>query len=33
VTHSGLTQEPISRKDYQSGWQGVLRLLIQFLEK
>ena len=33
VTHGGLTQEPISRKDYQSGWQGVLRLLIQFLEK
>lgn len=33
VTHSGLTQEPISRKDYQSGWQGVLRLLIQFLEE
>jgi len=33
VTHIGLTQEPISRKDYQSGWQGVLRLLIQFLEE
>src|SRR6266480_4315182 len=30
---SGGTQEPISRKDYQSGWQGVLRLLIQFLEE
>ena len=27
VTHSGLAQEPISRKDYGSGWQGVLRLL------
>jgi uncharacterized protein YndB with AHSA1/START domain len=27
VTHSGLAQEPISRKDYAGGWQGVLRLL------
>jgi uncharacterized protein YndB with AHSA1/START domain len=27
VTHSGLAQEPISRKDYSGGWQGVLRLL------
>ena len=33
VTHSDLMQEPISRKDYESGWQGVLRLLNQFLEK
>jgi uncharacterized protein YndB with AHSA1/START domain len=27
VTHSGLAQEPISRKDYGAGWQGVLQLL------
>jgi uncharacterized protein YndB with AHSA1/START domain len=33
VTHSGLAQEPISRKDYGSGWQGVLRLLEAFLQK
>lgn len=31
VTHMGLTNEPISRKDYKSGWQGMLRLLQQFL--
>ena len=33
VTHSGLTHEPISRKDYKGGWLGVLRLLEQFLQK
>lgn len=33
VTHSGLTQEPVSRKDYKGGWQGVLRLLHEFLRK
>ena len=27
VTHSGLSNEPISRKDYGKGWQGVLTLL------
>jgi uncharacterized protein YndB with AHSA1/START domain len=27
VTHSGLRNEPISRKDYGQGWDGVLRLL------
>ena len=27
VTHSGLAQEPVARKDYGSGWAGVLRLL------
>lgn len=32
VTHSGLTHEPISRKDYKAGWVGVLRLLQQFLQ-
>jgi uncharacterized protein YndB with AHSA1/START domain len=31
VTHSGLASEPESRKDYGSGWQGVLRLLQNFL--
>ena len=33
VTHSGLRQEPISRKDYGQGWVGVLALLKTFLEK
>jgi uncharacterized protein YndB with AHSA1/START domain len=33
VTHMGLTNEPISRKDYKGGWQGVLCLLQQFLQK
>jgi len=32
VTHSGLTQEPVSRKDYTGGWEGVLRLLRTYLE-
>jgi uncharacterized protein YndB with AHSA1/START domain len=32
ITHSGLTHEPISRKDYKGGWVGVLRLLQQFLQ-
>jgi uncharacterized protein YndB with AHSA1/START domain len=27
VTHSGLSNEPISRKDYRQGWEGVLALL------
>jgi uncharacterized protein YndB with AHSA1/START domain len=30
VTHSGLTQEPISRKDYTGGWKGVLKLLNEY---
>jgi uncharacterized protein YndB with AHSA1/START domain len=30
VTHSGLAQEPIARKDYGAGWQGVLQLLKNF---
>lgn len=33
VTHSVLKNEPISRKDYGSGWLGVLRLLKTFAEK
>ena len=31
VTHSALASEPESRKDYGSGWQGVLQLLHNFL--
>ena len=27
VIHSGLAEEPVSRKDYGSGWTGVLQLL------
>ncbi len=33
VTHSGLAEEPISRKDYGQGWAGVLNLLRNFLQK
>jgi uncharacterized protein YndB with AHSA1/START domain len=33
VTHSGLALEPISRKDYGGGWQGVLRLLQNYLQR
>jgi len=33
VTHSALKNEPIVRKDYGSGWMGVLRLLKSFAEK
>ena len=33
VTHSGLQREPVARKDYQSGWVGVLKLLLKFLEE
>jgi uncharacterized protein YndB with AHSA1/START domain len=32
VNHSGLAHEPISRKDYTGGWQGVLRLLSQHFQ-
>jgi uncharacterized protein YndB with AHSA1/START domain len=31
VTHSNLRNEPISRKDYGQGWQGVLQLLFNYL--
>jgi uncharacterized protein YndB with AHSA1/START domain len=31
VTHSGLAEEPISRKDYGSGWTGVLKLLETYI--
>jgi uncharacterized protein YndB with AHSA1/START domain len=31
VTHTGLRNENISRKDYGQGWNGVVRLLQDFL--
>jgi len=33
VTHSGLAQEAVARKDYSSGWPGVMDLLKKFVEK
>jgi uncharacterized protein YndB with AHSA1/START domain len=33
VTHNGLAQEPASRKDYSSGWTGVMQQLKQFVER
>ncbi len=33
VTHSGLAQEAVARKDYSSGWPGVLENLKGFAEK
>jgi uncharacterized protein YndB with AHSA1/START domain len=33
VTHSGLAQENVARKDYSGGWPGVLEQLKQFAEK
>jgi len=33
VTHSGLSQLPIARKDYSGGWPGVMAQLKQFLER
>jgi uncharacterized protein YndB with AHSA1/START domain len=32
VTHSGLAQESLARKDYGSGWPGVLEKLKSFME-
>ena len=32
VTHSGLTQLPIARRDYTGGWPGVLEMLKKFVE-
>jgi uncharacterized protein YndB with AHSA1/START domain len=32
VTHSGLAQEEIARKDYQGGWPGVVEKLKAFVE-
>jgi uncharacterized protein YndB with AHSA1/START domain len=33
VIHSGLAQEPTSRKDYSGGWPGVLERLKEFTEQ
>ena len=33
VTHSGLTDEPVSRKGYSEGWPGVVGSLKTFVEK
>jgi uncharacterized protein YndB with AHSA1/START domain len=33
VTHSGLAQENVARKDYSGGWPGVLESLKKFTEK
>ncbi|MBI4500360.1 MAG: SRPBCC domain-containing protein [Gemmatimonadetes bacterium] len=33
VTHSGLAQLPVARKDYGKGWEGALRLLQTFLQR
>lgn len=33
VTHSGLAELPIARKDYSGGWPGVLEMLKKFVEK
>jgi len=32
VTHSGLAEETVSRKDYSGGWPGVLESLKKFTE-
>jgi uncharacterized protein YndB with AHSA1/START domain len=33
VTHSGLAQETVARKDYSGGWPGVLQNLKMFTER
>jgi uncharacterized protein YndB with AHSA1/START domain len=33
VTHSGLAQEAVARKDYSGGWPGVVQALKKFVEK
>jgi uncharacterized protein YndB with AHSA1/START domain len=33
VTHSGLAQEAVARKDYSGGWPGVVENLKKFVEK
>ncbi len=33
VTHSGLAEEHIARKDYTAGWMGVLQLLKNFFQE
>jgi uncharacterized protein YndB with AHSA1/START domain len=32
VTHSGLAELPVARKDYSGGWPGVLQDLKKFIE-
>jgi uncharacterized protein YndB with AHSA1/START domain len=32
VTHSGLADLPIARKDYSGGWPGVVEMLKKFVE-
>ena len=32
VTHSGLAELPIARKDYSGGWPGVVEMLKKFVE-
>jgi uncharacterized protein YndB with AHSA1/START domain len=32
VTHSGLAQESVARKDYAGGWPGVVEMLKKFVE-
>jgi uncharacterized protein YndB with AHSA1/START domain len=33
VTHSGLAQENVARKDYGGGWPGVVEMLKKYVEK
>jgi len=33
VTHSGLSNLPVARKDYSQGWPGVVEQLKKFVEK
>src|SRR5262249_12474077 len=33
VTHSGLADLPIARKDYSGGWTGVVGMLKEFVER
>ncbi|PYQ42565.1 MAG: hypothetical protein DMG99_08665 [Acidobacteria bacterium] len=33
VTHSGLSNLPIARKDYSGGWPGVVEMLKKFIEQ
>ena len=33
VTHSGLSNLPVARKDYTGGWPGVVEQLKKFVEK
>ncbi len=32
VTHSGLSNLPVSRKDYSGGWPGVVEQIKKFIE-